>query len=136
MTRPYFIWQRCEVGQFTQRDIDLAGRAARAEVLDGRDKVIGKVFRLDELQERALRVRGRHHYFRIKFISIFEDDTDSASAFDLNLLYTCIDSDLHPKCFRRVKNGAADSARAVLGKAPGTESAINFTHVMMEQHIC
>ena len=130
-----FEWQCREVGQLAQGDVDLARRAARAEVLDRGDKFIGEMFRLDELQEGALRVGGGHHNFGIEFVAVFEGDTHRASVFDLDLLHACVDSDLHPKRFRRVQDGAADSAGAVLGKTPGAERAVDFAHVVMEQHI-
>ena len=66
--------QRREVRQFAQRDVDLARRAARAEVLDGRDKFIREIFRLDELQEGALRVSGGHHDFGVEFIAVLQRD--------------------------------------------------------------
>ena len=105
-----FERQRREVGQFAQRDIDLARRAARAEVLDRCDKVIREMFLLHELQERALRVCGGHHDFGLEFIAVLESDSHSASILDDDLLHACVDSDLHPERFRRVQDGAADSA--------------------------
>ena len=130
-----FEWQRGEVGQFAQGDVDLARRAACTEVLDRRDKFIGEMFRLDELQEGALRVCSRHHDFGLELIAVLECDSNSASILDDDLLHACVDSDLHPERFRRVQDRAADSARAVLGKAPGAERAVNFAHIVMEQHI-
>src|SRR5688572_22700613 len=93
------------------------------------------MFPLHKLQEGALRVCGRHDDFGLKFIAIFESDSDSASIPDDDLLYACVDSNLDPERFRGVKDRAADSARAILGKTPGSEGAVNFAHVVMEQHI-
>src|SRR5215212_4200041 len=93
------------------------------------------MFPLHKLQERALRVGSRHHNFGVKLVAVLEDDTDGSSTRNLDLLHACIDSDLHSERFRRVKDRTADSARAVLGKAPGPEGTVNFAHIMMEQYI-
>jgi hypothetical protein len=130
-----FEGQRREVGQFAQRDVDLARRAARAEVLDRRDKFIGEIFLFHKLEERTLWVCSGHHDSGCEFIAVLENHAHGAPTPDLDLLHARVDSDLHPERFCRVENGAADSARAVLGKAPGAERTINFAHVVMKQNV-
>src|SRR5688500_16881995 len=92
-------WKCCEIGQITQRDIDLARGAARAEVLDRGNEVIRKILLLHELQEGALRVRGGHYDFGVEFVTVFKDNTYRTSVLDLDMLHACVDSDLHSECF-------------------------------------
>ena len=82
------------------------------------------------------RVSGGHDNFGCEFIAVLESDANSASILNDDLLHACVESDFHSERFRCAKDGAADSARAVLGKTPRAESAVNFAHVVMKQNIC
>jgi hypothetical protein len=126
-----------EIGQFRERQVELARRAAHAEILDGLDEIIGEIFRVDELQEGPLGIGRREDDFGIEFLAALERDTRAARprTLDDDLRNRTIDPDLGPQRSCRVGDGAADPAGAALGETPGAEGAVDLAHVVMQQHV-
>ena len=128
--------QAREVGQARQRDVELARRAADAEVADRLHELVREVLLVDELQEAALRIGRRHDHLgrgtrrrwparrrrrgrpctiTLSTAALVRISTPSARADDGD---------------RR-----RHAARAVLGESPGAERAVDLAHVMVQQHV-
>ncbi len=75
-----FARQAGEVRQSGERDVDLARRAAHAEVADRLHELVREMLLVDELQEAALRIGGRHHDLGREFVAVLERDAHRAAA--------------------------------------------------------
>ena len=127
--------QAGELRQLRERDVHLARRAAHPEVADRLRELVGKVLRVDELQEAALGIGGRHHDLRVQLVAVLERHAGRAAAVHDHLLDGGAGADLDAERARGARDRRADAAGAVLREAPGAERAVDLAHVVVQQHV-
>ncbi len=130
-----FAGHALEVRQAVEREIHFAGGAAVLVAANLFQEVVGDVAGLDEVDEGVLRVDAGGNDVGVNFVAVAEDDALRFAFLDDDLCGRCLRADFD-SCFAgRVGNGIRDRTRAAARESPGTEGAVDFAHVVMEQNV-
>src|SRR6266403_1345365 len=69
------------------------------------------------------------------FFTRFEGDAGGAAVFDEDFLDGGWRADFHAEFARGGGDGVADGACAAAAESPGPEGAVDFAHVMVQEHV-
>ena len=124
-----------ELRRGVESEIDLPRRAPKFELVDRADKVFGEFLLIDEFSEGHVGICGRRDCLGVDLLSIFERHADSPTILHDHLLDAGVAADFCAVALRRTRDGIAYAARTSLLGTPGREGAVEFSHVMVQEHV-
>src|ERR1700688_288233 len=124
-----------EVRQAVERHIHLARRSTVLEAVDVFEKIGGKMLGFDELVEREPRIDARRNCLGKDFVAISEDDAFRLAIFDNNSRDGGLCANLNSSFASRIANRIRHRSGSAASESPGAESAVNFSHVVMQQNV-
>src|SRR4051812_29426083 len=117
-----------EVRQPIERKVYLARRSAVFVPTHFFEELRRQVCRLEEAQEREVRIDAGGNDVGEKFIAIRERDADGLAILYQDLRDRSFRADLDASLPRRVCNGVRDSSGAAARKSPRAERPVDLTH--------
>src|ERR1700674_1782719 len=124
-----------EIGKLVEGEIDFAGGAAKFVAADAFEKIGGKLAGLEEFLEREMRIDAGRDDVGGEFFAILENDAGGTAILDEDFADRRFGADFHAglaSCVRdRVRNGSSAAA----AEAPGTERAVDFSHVVVKEDV-
>src|SRR5216683_2990304 len=114
-----------EIGERIERKIDFARGAAEFVAADAFEKVGGELAGIDEFFESEMRVDTGGDYAGGDFFA----------GFDENFVDGGLRADFRAEFAGGGSDGVADGAGAAPAETPRAEGAVDFAHVVMEEHV-
>src|ERR1700692_1505085 len=124
-----------EVRQAVERHIHLSGRSTVFEAVDVFEKVGRKVLCFNELIKRKSGIDARRNCVGKDFVAISEDDAFRLAIFDNNSRDGGLCANLNSSFASRIANRIRNRSGSAASESPGAESAVNFSHVVMQQNV-
>ena len=93
------------------------------------------MLRLDKSCERQARVNAGRDYVGINLITVGQNYASGLALLDDDLCDGRFGTDFDSGFPRSFRDGAGNCACAAAGESPGTKSPVDFSHIVMEQHI-
>src|SRR5262245_64540931 len=129
-----FARKAFEIRQRIQSEIYLSRRTAELISVDLFGKFRRQMFAADHFHEREPWVDTGRNDTRANFVSVLQHDAFRPSVFNNDPRDRNLRADLSAGFAGRTRNRIGDSARAAAHESPGTERAVDFAHVVMQQN--
>ena len=124
-----------EARRLLQREVHFAGRSFDLEVFNPSYEIRGKIRFLDELQESPFRVGAGGDHFRVELLPRRDFYPDRASVSNEDSSHLGIHANLRAKLPSRTCDRLADHPHPPADVAPGAIRAIDFSHVVVHEHV-
>src|SRR5438132_7409220 len=116
-----------------QRAIDFHRGAMHLDRADGTPEFRGHVIRFDQLQERALRIRGRDDRLGVDRSATFESNSDRASFVDTNPLDRGPKKDFHAAGACSGREGIRQRAHSAEDETPAADLAVDVPEEVVRE---
>ncbi len=124
-----------EIGQGVERHVHFAGGTAELIAINFFEKFCGQVALVDKLSERQPRIDARGNDVGVDFVAVGEHHAFGLAVFHNDLSDTGFSANLRAGFPGGIADRIGNCAGAAAGESPGAESAVDLTHVMMEQNV-
>src|SRR5258708_3082873 len=124
-----------EIGKRVERQIDFAGRAAKFVAADAFEKIGREFAGIEKLFESEVRVDAGRDDVGGEFSTILKSDAASAAVLDQNFDDRSFGANFDASFTGSIGDGVRDGARTAAAESPGTERAVDFAHVVVEENV-